>query len=42
MTKIFSSYTNTVRKMIKGYNVELYNLFSDKIIDEVTGDLKLL
>lgn len=35
MTKIFSSYTNTVRKMIKGYNVELYNLFSDKIIDEV-------
>lgn len=35
MTKIFSSYTSTVRKMIKMYNVELYNYFTEQNIEEV-------
>ena len=35
MTKFFSSYTNTVRQMLKGYDAELYNLFCDKNIEEI-------
>ena len=35
MAKVFSTYTNTVRRMIKGYNVDLYNLFCDQNIEEV-------
>ena len=35
MLKFFSAYTNTVRKMIKGYNMDLYNLFRNQNIKEV-------
>lgn len=35
MSKIFSAYTNTVRRMIKGYNAELYNVFCEQNIEEV-------
>lgn len=35
MAKLFSTYTNTVRRMIKGYNSDLYNLFCDQNIEEV-------
>ncbi len=34
MTKIFTSYTNTVRRMLKGYNTDLYNIFCDQNIEE--------
>lgn len=34
MAKIFSSYTNVVRRMIKGYNKELYNYFNEQNIEE--------
>lgn len=34
MNKIFSSYTNTVRRMIKDYNAELYNFFCEQNIEE--------
>ncbi len=35
MTNLLSSYTRTVRKMLKEYNEELYDLFVDQNIDEV-------
>lgn len=35
MSKVFSAYTNTVRRMIKGYNAELYNFFCEQNIEEV-------
>ena len=35
MTKEFASYTKTVRMMIRGFNVELYDLFCDQNIEEV-------
>lgn len=35
MTKIFSEYTNTVRRMIKGYNSDMYNFFCEQNIEEV-------
>ena len=35
MTKIFSAYTNTVRRMIKDYNAELYKFFCEPNIEEV-------
>ncbi|WP_301038279.1 toll/interleukin-1 receptor domain-containing protein [Parabacteroides goldsteinii] len=38
MSKIFSAYTNTVRRMIKGYNAELYNVFCEQNIEEVWAD----
>lgn len=31
MAKVFSSYTNVVRKMIKGYDKELYHFLTSKI-----------
>ena len=34
MAKVFSSYTNVVRKMVRNYNVELYNYFSEQNIEE--------
>ena len=34
MNKVFSSYTNTVRRMIKDYNAELYNFFCEQNIEE--------
>ena len=38
MAKLFSSYTSTVRGMIKAYNSELYNFFSGQNIEEVWID----
>ncbi len=38
MAKIFSEYTNTVRRMIKGYNSDIYNLFCEQNIEEVWAD----
>lgn len=38
MAKLFSSYTSTVRGMIKAYNSELYNFFSEQNIEEVWID----
>ena len=38
MSQIFSTYTNTVRRMIKGYNNDLFNLFCDQNIEEVWVD----
>lgn len=35
MNKVFSSYTNTVRRMIKDYNAELYDFFCEQNIEEV-------
>lgn len=35
MAKIFSTYTNTVRRMIKDYNAELYNFYCEQNIEEV-------
>lgn len=35
MVKLFSAYTNTVRKMIKVYDMDLYNLFRNQNIKEV-------
>ena len=37
MAKIFSSYTNVVRRMIKGYNKELYDYFNEQNIEESWG-----
>ena len=34
MNKIFSSYTKTVRRMLKDYNADLYNIFCDQNIEE--------
>ena len=34
MNKIFSSYTKTVRRMLKEYNADLYNIFCDQNIEE--------
>ena len=34
MAKVFSSYTNVVRRMVKGYNIELYNYFYEQNIEE--------
>lgn len=34
MAKVFSSYTNVVRKMIKGYDKELYHFFNEQNIEE--------
>ena len=35
MKKEFATYTKTVRRMIKGFNSELYDLFCDQNIEEV-------
>lgn len=35
MTNIFSAYTNTVRRMIKDYNTELYKFFCEPNIEEL-------
>lgn len=35
MTKEFASYTKTVRMMIKGYNMELYDFFCNQNIEEI-------
>lgn len=35
MGKIFATYTNTVRKMIKDFNKELYGFFCEQNIEEV-------
>lgn len=34
MTKVFSLYTNVVRRMVKNYNEELYNYFNEQNIEE--------
>lgn len=34
MAKVFSSYTNTIRRMIKDYNAELYKFFCEQNIEE--------
>lgn len=38
MNKVFSSYTNTVRRMIKDYNAELYKFFCEQNIEETWRD----
>lgn len=38
MAKVFSSYTNVVRKMIKGYDKELYHFFNEQNIEESWTD----
>lgn len=35
MTKVFSSYTNVVRKMVKNYNEELYTYFNEQNLEEL-------
>lgn len=38
MTKFFSNYTNTVRRMLKNYNVDLFNLFCEQNFEEIWVD----
>lgn len=38
MAKMFSQYTNVVRRMIEDYNHDLYNLFCDQNIEETWID----